>query len=82
MTTIINWNDINNEKPFESGWYMVVLQPVNHREFIDCPSEMNDWISAFGINKMWFNNGEFWGDRCKITDRVIYWGDIPSVPLY
>jgi len=83
VTTIINWNDINNERPLESGWYMVVLQPVNHKEFIDCPSEMNSWISAFGINKKWFHNGEFWGENNNtITDRVTHWCEIPRVPLY
>lgn len=79
--TIIDWMDVKNGKPISSGWYMVVLLPKNHSEFANNPSEMNSWIRRFGINKIWYHNGEFWINHEISTDRVIYWSEIPSVPL-
>lgn len=86
MKTIINWIDIKNEKPTTSGWYMTICMPVNYYEFKDNPSLMNDWIADYGIDKTWFNNGDFWSRRNhervsrEITDRVIFWSRIPEVP--
>lgn len=81
-TSIISWIDINDKKPIGSGWYMVVLKPKNHMDFINNPKEMNDWIECFGINKLWWNNGVFWQESCNVNDRVTYWGNIPKVPIY
>lgn len=78
----ITWINIRDEKPPESGWYMVVLKPKNYMEFIDNPKIMNSWINKFGINKMLWNNREFWEGSSEITDRVTYWGYLPTVPLY
>lgn len=80
--SVIDWISIDDEKPFESGWYMVVLKPKNYMEFIDNPRQMNDWMSSFGMNKIWYHNGEFWEDGYKITGRIAHWGQMPSVPLY
>ena len=86
MQTIINWIDIKDKKPTTSGWYMTICMPVNYDEFKDNPSLMNDWIAYYGIDKTWFNNGDFWSRRDyekisrKITDRVIFWSEITEIP--
>lgn len=83
MRSIIEWVDFSNEKPMMNDkWLMVVLKPVNHMDFIDNPSEMNGWISKFGINKAWIHTGSIWINHKDVTDRVMAWSNIPDVPLY
>lgn len=85
IKTIINWISVKDKIPTTYGWYMTICVPRNYEEFNKNPSEMNDWIAQFGIDKTWFNNGNFF-DRDKkaypreITDRIIYWAEIPNVP--
>ena len=86
MNTVIQWIDIKERKPCSSGWYMTICMPVNYYDFSSNPNEMNDWIAKFGIDKTWFNNEEFWSrDRMdyprEITERVIFWAEIPKVPM-
>lgn len=85
MESVIRWINGKDTKPIESGWYMVVLKPVNFQEFDD-ERRLNGWIEDYGLDKVWFNNGCFWdsksGPGIDITDRVIYWGNIPTVPLF
>ena len=84
LSTTIYWINAKNILPIESGWYMVVLIPVNYEDFKDNPKEMNEWIKKFGLQRLWFNNGEFWESHKIITNRVIYWGNIPkdNIPLF
>lgn len=83
MKSVIKWIDYSKEKPpIASKWVIAVLKPVNYMEFIDNPSEMNDWIRKFGINKVWIHNGSFWLNHKDISDRVTHWSEIPSVPIY
>ncbi len=87
MKSIIKWIDIEDKKPKEYGWYMTVSMPTNYIYFKNKPNIINDWITKFGIDKTWFNEGEFWARRgyvseaiTSITNRIIYWAEIPEVP--
>lgn len=84
MESTIKWIDIEDKKPIGFGWYLVVLKPINFKEF-ENEKDLNDWIESYGLDKVWFNNGEFWnskkGTGIELTERVICWADIPSVPL-
>lgn len=85
--TIIEWINIKDHKPRESGWYMTVCMPINYEDFKDNPSEMNEWIAKYGIDKTWFIDGDFFSRRDyertskEITDRIIFWSEIPEVPM-
>lgn len=85
MESIIQWIDITNKRPIGFGWYLVVLMPVNFEEFKD-KKDLNDWITSYGLDKVWFNNGEFWdskkGPGNVVSDRITHWANIPSVPIF
>lgn len=85
MESIIKWIDIKNKKPIDFGWYLAVLKPINFKEF-ENEKDLNDWIEDYGLEKVWFNNGEFWNSRkgigINITERITYWAEIPNVPLF
>lgn len=81
-TSTIIWINKNDKKPLDSGWYMVVLVPRNYEEFKNRPSDMNGWIESFGINKLWWNDGDFWEENHIVTDRVTHWGLLPEVPVF
>jgi hypothetical protein len=84
MESIIKWIDIKNNKPIGFGWYLVVLKPVNFKDF-ENEKDFNNWIQDYGLEKVWFNNGTFWDSKkgvgIDILDRVVYWAEVPSVPL-
>lgn len=83
MESIIKWINIKDKRPIEFGWFLVVLKPVNFKDFDD-EKELNSWIEDYGLEKVWFNNGKFWNSKkgvgLDISERVVYWADIPNVP--
>jgi hypothetical protein len=83
MESIIKWNKIDEIKPPEFGWVVVILKPVNHKECEQSAISMNDWISQFGFDKVWYNNFKFWDSKkgygIDITDRIIYWAEVPNI---
>jgi hypothetical protein len=84
MESTIKWINIKDKKPTGFGWFLVVLKPVNFKDF-ENEKDLNSWIEKYGLEKIWFNNGKFWDSKngvgLDISERVIYWGNIPSVPL-
>lgn len=62
---------------------MVILKPVNFRECNDEGYDYSDWVTAYGFEKAWFHNGDFWiadwhghGTK-KVTDRVALVANLP-----
>lgn len=78
MDTIINWIALSNtNKPSDYGWCVTILKPRNYKECEENNEDYSEWIKQCGFNLIWFNNGEFWEDNYKITDRVLYFAKRP-----